>query len=71
MQGSEPGTDKAVKEIQYDIIGHPAANFTFAVTFPFHPATEASAASVTIIREYCQGPNTVLYNLPTGACLAQ
>jgi hypothetical protein len=52
--------------VQYDIIGHPQAEYQFAVTFPFHPGTEAAPPSVTIIREYCQGPNSVLYNLPTG-----
>lgn len=38
-----------------------------SIRFPFHPkAKEEHEASVTLIREYCQGPNKMCYNLPTG-----
>ena len=36
MQGSVPDSERVLKEIEYDIIGSPAANFSFAVAFPFH-----------------------------------
>ena len=29
-------------------------------------ATGSSAAQVTLLREYCQGPNEMMYVLPTG-----
>ena len=28
------------QEHEYDIIGHPQLNFSFAVVFPFHPYTD-------------------------------
>lgn len=37
--------------LEYDIIGHPQADFHFAVVFPFH---SAGGGSVTLIREYAQ-----------------
>ncbi len=37
--------------LEYDIIGHPQADFHFAVVFPFH---SADGGSVTLIREYAQ-----------------
>ena len=67
MQGSVPDSERVLKEIEYDIIGSPAANFSFAVAFPFHSACEGAPPCATLIREYCQGPNCVMYNLPTGA----
>lgn len=51
---------------EYDIIGHPQSQFHFAVSFPFHPARDGGPAEVTIIKEYCQGPNCMMFNLPTG-----
>lgn len=55
--------------VKYDIVGHPRANFRFAVIFPFHPADPASTrgpATVTVVREYIQASNSMGYSLPTG-----
>ena len=54
--------------VKYDIVGHPRANFRFAVIFPFHPGDAASKtpATVTVIREYIQASNAMGYSLPTG-----
>ncbi|KAI7843822.1 hypothetical protein COHA_002720 [Chlorella ohadii] len=49
--------------LEYDIIGHPQADFHFAVVFPFH---SADGGSVTLIREYAQGLNQLMWCLPTG-----
>ncbi|KAL4457906.1 hypothetical protein ABPG75_012771 [Micractinium tetrahymenae] len=57
--GSTPG---AVHE--YDVIGHPQCDFHFAVTFPWHPGP--GGGSVTLIREYAQGLNQLVWCLPTG-----
>lgn len=55
---------KTTRTIEYDIVGAPQADFSFAVTFPFHPSP--AGGQVTIIREYSQGANDLLFNLPTG-----
>lgn len=52
------------------MIGHPRNQFHYAISFPYHPPTDEQPASVTVIQEYCQGPNQLLYNLPTGVRLA-
>ncbi|KXZ50516.1 hypothetical protein GPECTOR_16g691 [Gonium pectorale] len=52
--------------IHYDVVGHPSMSFSFAVAFPFHPATDTTPAQVTVVREYAQGPNCIMYCLPTG-----
>lgn len=53
---------------EYDVIGHPKSNFHFCVTFPFHEAANGhwDNGQVTIIREYSQGVNSLVYCLPTG-----
>lgn len=48
----------------YDIIGHPQCSFHFAVVFPWHPGPDGG--SVTLIREYAQGVNQLVWCLPTG-----
>ena len=53
--------------LEYDVIGHPESEFQFATCFPFFPAAAEQPARVCVLREYCQGPHKVLYNLPTGA----
>ena len=51
----------------YDIVGHPRCSFKYSVVFPFHSATNPTKEpTVTLIREYCQGPNQMCYSLPTG-----
>ncbi|CAK0779473.1 hypothetical protein CVIRNUC_004783 [Coccomyxa viridis] len=58
---------KQAQEHEYDIIGHPQLNFSFVVVFPFHPYTDGRpGGEVTLLREHCQGPNAMLYTLPTG-----
>jgi hypothetical protein len=66
LQSMKLGGAFQAKEFEYDIVGHPQCDFQFTTCFPFHPATAHASPQVTIIREYCQGPNTMLYNLPTG-----
>jgi len=40
----------------YDVVGHPQADFHFSVVFPFHPGGPFRG-SVTLLREYAQvGP---------------
>jgi len=51
------------KVLDFDIVGHPKANFSFAVALPYH----TKSATVTVLREYAQGPNAIMYCLPTGA----
>jgi hypothetical protein len=53
----------------FDVIGHPRANFHFCVTFPFHPAPSGKwqDGEVTLVREFCQGISGLAYCLPTGA----
>ncbi|KAK9809171.1 hypothetical protein WJX72_010608 [[Myrmecia] bisecta] len=57
----------AYEEHEYDVIGHPQAGFHFTATFPFHPYGHGrKGGEVTILREYCQGVNQMLYSLPAG-----
>lgn len=54
-------------EHTYDIVGHPLSEYQFAVVFAYHPATGGQkGGEVTVIREYAQGPNSMMYCLPTG-----
>jgi hypothetical protein len=70
---SEPVcADPAKKEIhEFDVVGHPNANFHFCITFPYHPPADKNAhwseGEVTLIREYAQGPNALVYGLPAGS----
>ena len=71
--GSPPGrAPLAGSEVHaFDVVGHPKANFHFVVAFPFHPPSDPSlpwtAGEVTLIREYAQGPNELIYGLPAGS----
>lgn len=59
------GTD--TKAFHFDVVGHPKNNFHFCVVFPYHkPKKETDKPTVTVLREYCQGPNAFMYTLPTG-----
>eukprot|EP00242_Pyramimonas_sp_CCMP2087_P006718 CAMPEP_0198215104 /NCGR_PEP_ID=MMETSP1445-20131203/47116_1 /TAXON_ID=36898 /ORGANISM="Pyramimonas sp., Strain CCMP2087" /LENGTH=218 /DNA_ID=CAMNT_0043890657 /DNA_START=225 /DNA_END=881 /DNA_ORIENTATION=- len=51
--------------VEYDIVGHPQAEFKYAVVFPFHPK-QGGGGEVTILKEYNQGINDLAYCLPTG-----
>lgn len=57
--------------LHFDLVGHPQANFQYAVTFPFHPhplhPSDWRKGQVTLLREYAQGVNQLQYCLPTGA----
>jgi hypothetical protein len=46
----------------YDVVGHPRAAFHFVSIFPFHSKEQ----TVTMIREYAQGPNHYVWSLPAG-----
>ncbi|KAF8056774.1 hypothetical protein HT031_006272 [Scenedesmus sp. PABB004] len=62
-----PGNPAECRVLDFDVVGHPRANFCFAVTFPFHPYKDGrSGGEVTLIREYAQGPHALAYCLPTG-----
>jgi hypothetical protein len=52
--------------LSFDIVGHPRCSFQYSVVFPFHPSKHGQEPTITIIKEYCQGPNAMCYNLPTG-----
>ncbi|GAX81409.1 hypothetical protein CEUSTIGMA_g8839.t1 [Chlamydomonas eustigma] len=54
------------RELNYDVVGHPRSEFKFAVVLPFHSARPGLEASVTLVHEYCQGPNTMGYSAPAG-----
>ncbi|KAF8056772.1 hypothetical protein HT031_006270 [Scenedesmus sp. PABB004] len=62
-----PGNPAECRVLDFDVVGHPRANFCFAVTFPFHPYKDGRrGGEVTLIREYAQGPHALAYCLPTG-----
>ena len=43
------------RELNFDVVGHPQADYQFAVTFPFHPRKDGQkGGDVTVIREYAQ-----------------
>lgn len=52
--GDESSAPPEVHE--FDVVGHPGANFHFVVAFPFHPPADPSQhwseGSVTLIKEY-------------------
>jgi 8-oxo-dGTP pyrophosphatase MutT (NUDIX family) len=54
---------------EFDIIGHPTAAFHFSIAFPFHPASSGDwrDGHVTVLREYAQGTNKMVYGFPAGA----
>lgn len=55
---------------EFDVIGHPRANFHFCVVFPYHPPPQGNdwrQGEVTLIKEYAQGPNQMVYGLPAGS----
>ncbi|KAG2441555.1 hypothetical protein HXX76_003176 [Chlamydomonas incerta] len=52
--------------LHYDVVGHPQCHYQFSCSFPFHPATATTPAQVTVVHEYAQGPNALMYSLPCG-----
>ncbi|EFN58472.1 hypothetical protein CHLNCDRAFT_140491 [Chlorella variabilis] len=48
---------------EFDVAGHPQAEFHYAVVFPYHRQDN----TVTLVREYAQGLNSMVWCLPTGA----
>lgn len=53
----------------FDVVSHPRSGGRFVVVFPFHPADPARGRphpSVTLVREFAQGPNALVWTLPTG-----
>jgi len=49
-------------EFPWDIVGHMTNQPAYSITFPFHSKT----STVTLIQEYAQGPNKMLYTFPAG-----
>lgn len=59
---------------EFDVVGHPKASFHFCISFPYHPPANGghwSEGEVTMIREYAQGPNEMVYGLPAGSFHAE
>ena len=55
--------------VSFDVVSHPRTGGRFVVVFPFHPADPAGGfpvPTVTLIREFAQGPNALAWTLPTG-----
>lgn len=53
----------------FDVVSHPRSGGRFVVVFPFHPADPGGGhptPSVTLVREFAQGPNTLVWTLPSG-----
>ncbi|GJD11556.1 Zinc finger protein ZPR1 [Galdieria sulphuraria] len=46
----------------FDIVGHPNSNFSAALVFPF----DAKKKTVTLLKEYHPGSNSLLYSFPGG-----
>lgn len=68
IQFPPPADGSAPRLVPYDVIGHPQANFSFAVAFPFHPYKDGrKGGEVTLVREYAHGPDCMMYGLPAGA----
>ena len=51
------------REVAFDVVGHPP-DFRYAAVLPFHRAP--GGGEVTLVREWCQGPNRWMFGLPTG-----
>jgi len=56
-----PGAARA--RFAYDVVGHPRAQCHFVAVLPFHSGPEAA---VTLVREFAQGPNALVWSLPAG-----
>lgn len=71
--GGEVHADGSVEREshEFDVVGHPKANFHFCIAFPYHPPRDKNAhwseGEVTLIREYAQGPNAMVLGLPAGS----
>ncbi|KAK4533187.1 hypothetical protein CCYA_CCYA16G4069 [Cyanidiococcus yangmingshanensis] len=50
------------RSVTYDIIGQPAVQCASVLVFPF----DTRSRKCYMIREYCPGPNRVLYGFPAG-----
>lgn len=64
-------TSTGVESHEFDVVGHPKASFHFCISFPYHPPKNTSdhwsEGEVTLIKEYAQGPNALVYGLPAGS----
>ena len=47
----------------FDVVGHPRAQCHFVAVLPFHSGAEPA---VTLVREFAQGPGTLVWSLPAG-----
>jgi hypothetical protein len=50
------------RQVDWDIVGHSTPNPAFCTVFPYNSVSR----KVTLLVEYCQGPNEMLYNLVSG-----
>jgi ADP-ribose pyrophosphatase YjhB (NUDIX family) len=50
------------RHVTYDILGQPAVQSASVLVFPF----DTQSKTCYVIREYCPGPNRVLYGFPAG-----
>lgn len=71
-QNQDTGTTSTGGEThEFDVVGHPKASFHFCISFPYHPPADPSShwseGEVTLIQEYAQGPNALVYGLPAGS----
>uniref|UniRef100_A0A061RT60 Nudix hydrolase domain-containing protein n=1 Tax=Tetraselmis sp. GSL018 TaxID=582737 RepID=A0A061RT60_9CHLO len=61
---SYPSQLKKERIFEFDVVGHPKANFLFTCIFPI--SFNCDKPQVTVLREYCWGTDQMLYTLPTG-----
>jgi len=55
--------------VSFDVVSHPRSAGRFVVVFPYHPADPAAGRpvpAVTLVREFAQGPNALVWTLPAG-----
>ena len=55
--------------VSFDVVSHPRSGGRFVVVFPYHPPGTVPGrpeACVTLVREFAQGPNALVWTLPTG-----
>lgn len=65
-----PGATERLR-FAYDVVGHPRSHFHFVTVFPFHArAGAAGEPSATMVREYAQGPNQLVWSFPAGGVVS-
>ena len=64
---SSPHTNQDHGTYDFDVVGHPRANFSAVVVVPFHSGTAVEEPSITLVREWMWGPDRYMYGPPAGA----